>query len=78
MSLAQEYKNSEFVSAQNNNCLFDACGSQDLLDNIILLNVKSSPDQYQHLADCEHFDVVFVRNIADNFEDDWHEALEAK
>lgn len=73
---AYDYQNSVCVMIQNDLRLVDVCKSQDYLNNIILLNMLSSPEQLQHLAECEHFDVTLAFDIVNQFKANWQEAID--
>lgn len=75
--VAHNYQNSVCVITQNDQGLLDAFVSQNRFNNIILLNMLFSPDQLQHLADCEHFDLITAFDIADQFKINWQEAIDA-
>lgn len=61
----------------NGDQLLDICKANKQLNNIIFLNKLFTPDDLQHLSECEHFDVVLAMNILHRFGDRWREVADA-
>ncbi len=72
LEIATHY-DSVCVMTGESNQLLERCKQSDLA-NIVLLNTFFTPEQLEHLSDCEHFDVVlalnntYVLNWQQNFE----------
>ncbi len=57
--------------------LFDLCKANNQLNNVILFNKAVTPQDLQHLSECEHFDVVLALNIIHWFDTRWKEVADA-
>lgn len=64
------------VMIEANNDILEICKSRGDLNNIVLLNIYSTPAILQHLGECEHFDVILAMNGLRDFGEQWRDAFE--
>lgn len=82
---AQDYPASVFAMIEGfrdsnmhySNQLYDDCRKNRALKNIILLRRSFTIENLEHLATCEHFDVVFGFNILHQFGSQWQRYADA-
>jgi hypothetical protein len=77
--LASEYPTTCIMieDVTTNNTLVHLAQLNSNLDNLVLLDKKITVEEIQHLADCEHFDIILVMNVVHHFGPRWKDAINA-
>lgn len=59
------------------NELLELCKQNTQLNSVIYLQKQITPEDLEHLAECEHFDVVLAFNIIHHFSKQWKRVADA-
>jgi len=71
--IASEYETVSVIADRDRE-LIKLC---DKIDNLIFLNKEFTPEELQHLSECEHFDVVVALSVWERFGEDGPRVVDA-